>query len=78
MEVEIDVNQQLSDELTKEFEILQTENVNLKNEVRDLKRSSLTAEGLFDDEIDWYRKQIRIIIVMIIGIIVCGIFYRSF
>jgi len=78
MEVEIDVNQQLSDELTKEIEILQTENVNLKNEVRDLKRSSLTAEGLFDDEIDWYRKQIRIIIVMIIGIIVCGIFYRSF
>ena len=78
MEVEIDVNQKLSDELTKEIEILQKENVTLKNEARSLKRASLTAEGLFDDEIDWYRKQIRIIIVMLIGIIGCGIFYRSF
>jgi hypothetical protein len=78
MDVEIDVSQKLSDKLTKEIEILQKENVTLKNETRALKRSSLTAEGLFDDEIDWYRKQIRIIIVMLIGIIGCGIFYRSF
>jgi hypothetical protein len=78
MDVEIDVSQKLSDKLTKEIEILQKENVTLKNETRALKRSSLTAEGLFDDEIDWYRKQIQIIIVMIIGVIICGNFYRSF
>jgi len=78
MNVEIDVSQQLSNNLTKEIEILQKENVSLKNETRSLKRASLTAEGLFDDEIDWYKKQIKIIIVMLIGIIICGKFFHSF
>ena len=34
MNVEIDVSQQLSNNLTKEIEILQKENVSLKNETR--------------------------------------------
>ena len=78
MDVEIEASQKISDELTKEIEILQKENTKLKNKTKSLKRASLTAEGLFDDEIDWYKKQIKIIIVMIIGIIICGIFFHSF
>jgi len=77
MEVEIDNNEKVSNKLTDEIDKLQKENNLLKKKRNSLEKTSLTAEGLFDDEIDWYKKQIKIIIVMIIGIIIGTMFYHS-
>tara|TARA_B100001059_G_scaffold229958_1_gene263416 strand:- start:965 stop:1498 length:534 start_codon:yes stop_codon:yes gene_type:complete len=77
MEVEIDNNEKVSNKLTDEIDKLQKENILLKKKRNSLEKTSLTAEGLFDDEIDWYKKQIKIIIVMIIGIIICIMFSQS-
>ena len=77
MEVEIDNNEKVSNKLTDEIDKLQKENILLKKKRSSLEKESLTAEGLFDDEIDWYKKQIKIILVMIIGIIICSMFSHS-
>ncbi len=78
MEVKIDASQKLSNKLTNEIDVLQKENVRLQNKTKTLKKVSLTSEGLFDDELDWYRKQIKLIIVLLIGILICGKFFHSF
>lgn len=78
MEVEIETSQNISDELTNEIDVLQKENVRLQRKTKTLKKVSLTSEGLFDDELDWYRKQIKLIVVFLIGIIICGKFFHSF
>ena len=75
MNVEIDKSVKKSEEMNKIIDELQKENVKLKTEAIQLKRQSLTSVGLYDDELDWYRKQIKIIIVMIIGVILCSKFF---
>ena len=72
MNVEIDKSVKNSEEMNKIIDELQKENEKLKTEAKQLKRQSLTSVGLYDDELDWYRKQIKIIIVMIIGVILCS------
>ena len=72
MNVEIDKSVKKSEEMNKIINELQKENEKLKTEAIQLKRQSLTSVGLYDDELDWYRKQIKIIIVMIIGVILCS------
>jgi len=72
MNVEIDKSVKNSEEMNKIIDELQKENEKLKTEAKQLKRQSLTSVGLYDDELDWYRKQIKIIIVMIIGLILCS------
>tara|TARA_R110001592_G_scaffold354260_1_gene653800 strand:+ start:173 stop:700 length:528 start_codon:yes stop_codon:yes gene_type:complete len=78
MEVEIDTNETLSNKLTLEIDKLKKENILLKKKRNSLEKTSLTSEGLYDDELDWYKKQIKTIMVMIIGIMLCGFFLRSF
>ena len=64
--------------MNKIIDELQKENEKLKAEAIQLKRQSLTSVGLYDDELDWYRKQIKIIIVMLIGVILCSKFFFRF
>lgn len=78
MEVKIEASQKLSNKLTREIDVLQKENIRLQHKTKTLKKVSLTSEGLFDDELDWYRKQIKIIIVLLSGILICGKFFYSF
>ena len=78
MDVEIDNNEKVSNELTHDIDKLRKENASLKQKNNSLEKKSLTSEGLFDNEIEWYRTQIKIILVMIIGIILCGSFLRGF
>ena len=73
--VEIDKSVKKSEELNKIIDELQTENEKLKTETIQLKKQSLTSVGLYDDELEWYRKQIKIIIVMLIGVILCSTFF---
>ena len=75
MNVEIDKSVKKSEEMNKIIAELQKENEKLKTEAIQLKRQSLTSVGLYDDELDWYRKQIKIIIVMLIGVILCNKFF---
>ena len=77
MNVEIDKSVKKSEEMNKIIDELQKENEKLKTEAIQLKRQSLTSVGLYDDELDWYRKQIKIIIVMIIGVILCSKFFSD-
>ena len=77
MQVEIEKSQAVARNLSIEIEKLQTENKVLKTKTTNLKRTTLTSEGLFDDELDWYRKQIKIIVVMLIGVIISTIFFHS-
>jgi hypothetical protein len=72
MNVEIDKSVKKSEEMNKIIDELQKENEKLKTEALRLKKQSLTSVGLYDDELEWYRKQIKIIIVMLIGIILCS------
>jgi len=46
----------------------------MKEKIKSLKRKSLTAEGMFDDQLELYRDQLTAIIVMLIGVIL-GIFF---
>lgn len=78
MEVKIDSSQKMSNKLTNEIDVLQKENIRLQHKTKTLKKVSLTSEGLFDDELDWYRTQIKLIIVFLIGILICGKFFYSF
>jgi len=33
----------------------------MKEKIKSLKRQSLTAEGMFDDQLDWYRDQLTVV-----------------
>jgi len=77
MQVEIEKSQAVARNLSIEIEKLQTENKVLKTKTTNLERTTLTSEGLFDDELDWYRKQIKIIVIMLIGVIISTIFFHS-
>lgn len=77
MHSEIEKESKLTAALTIEMEKLKKDNEIMKNKVKQLKRQSLTAEGMFDDQLDWYRDQITVIIVMLIGVILGTFFLRT-
>ena len=53
------------------LENLQETITELNNQVTKLEKTSLTSVGLYDEEIDWYRLQIKTIVIMLIGFIIC-------
>lgn len=76
MHDEIDKESSITADLTKDMERLKRENALMKEKVKGLKRQSLTAEGMFDDQLDWYRDQLTVVIVMLIGVIL-GTYFLS-
>jgi len=57
---------------------LKKENKELKNKRQNLQTAKATSVGLFDDELEWYKIQIKIMVVMLIGIIIVGKVYYGF
>jgi uncharacterized membrane protein len=55
--------------MNKEIAILKNENAEINTNTSKLQNQANTAEGLFNSETDWYKKQLLIIILLIIGII---------
>lgn len=69
MHSEIDKEAEVIGKMTVDMERLKRENEVMKKKIKSLKRESLTAEGMFDDQLDWYKDQLTVIIVMLIGVI---------
>lgn len=76
MHNEIDKESELTGKLTINMEKMKKENELMKERVKGLKRQSLTAEGMFDDQLDYYKDQLTVVIVMLIGVIL-GAFFLS-
>jgi hypothetical protein len=74
---EIDKNSVITANLTNKMEILKKENGLMKEKIKLLKRQSLTSEGMFDDQLDWYKDQLTVVIVMLIGVILGTFFLKS-
>ena len=54
---------------------IKLENEELNKRASQLKITTVTSEGLFDEEIAWYRLQLKLLVIMIIGVILCGKLY---
>lgn len=78
MESTIATDQDKINKLNDKIRVLKKENEYLKGEQRDLKIAANTSVGLFDNELDWYKKQIKIIIVMLVGIVIVSKIYYEF
>lgn len=76
MHNEIDKESNITADLTNNIVIIKRENALMKENMIGLKRQSLTAEGMFDDQLDWYRDQLTVVIVMLIGVIL-GIYFLT-
>ena len=62
--------------MTNEMESMNTtmvrvkkENITMKEKAKILHKDVLTSTGLFDGELEWYREQMKVVIVMLVGII---------
>ena len=64
MDSTIETSQQVSRQQNIEIEKLKVENSNLSMQAKRLENKALTSEGLYDEEIEWYRLQIQTIVVM--------------
>ena len=78
MESTIANDQDKINTLNVDIRRLKKENEELKNKRQNLKTASVTSVGLFDDELEWYKIQIKIVVVMLIGIIIVGKVYYGF
>lgn len=56
-------------QMNKEVDALKITNEQLKTRVKKLQVQSITSEGMFDSELDWYKKQLLIIIILLVGIV---------
>ena len=65
------------DSTNTKIERLKTENKLLKEKAGNLHKNVLTSGGLFDGELEWYREQVKIVIVMFIGIIICSAMFTK-
>ena len=74
MHTEIEKDSKLTASLTMRMEHLKKDNEKMKDKIKQLKRQSLTAEGMFDDQLDVYKDQLIVIIVMLIGVILGSFF----
>jgi len=57
--------------LNVKIETLKKENDKLNEQVTKLERTSLTSVGLYDEEIDWYRLQVKTVLILLIGFVIC-------
>ena len=61
--------------LNVQIESLKRENDKLTEQVKKLEKTSLTSVGLYDEEIDWYRLQIKTVLILLIGFVI--IFFKN-
>ena len=71
MESAIQTSQQEMATLNVKIESLKKENDKLTEQVKKLEKTSLTSVGLYDEEIDWYRLQVKTVLILLIGFIIC-------
>ena len=69
MESAIQTSQQEMATLNVKIETLKKENDKLTEQVKKLEKTSLTSVGLYDEEIDWYRLQVKTVLILLIGFI---------
>lgn len=70
MDSAIETSQKEMSALNGKIESLKLENNKLTEQVKKLEKTSLTSVGLYDEEIDWYRLQIKTIIILLIGFVI--------
>lgn len=71
MESAIQTSQQEMATLNVKIESLKKENDKLTEQVKKLEKTSLTSVGLYDEEIDWYRLQVKTVLILLIGFVIC-------
>ena len=69
IQVGIDDNDRKIIKMNKDIALLKDENKEMKSRINNLHNQSVTSEGLYDTELDWYKKQMLIILLLLIGII---------
>ena len=76
MDTAIQASQDKTKQLNDVMDKIKKDNKNLNQQIKILEETSLTSVGLFNEEIDWYRLQIKTIIILLIGFALCGkLFY---
>jgi hypothetical protein len=55
--------------MNQDISALKDENKDMKSRINNLHNQSVTSVGLYDTELDWYKKQMLIILLLLIGII---------
>jgi predicted RNase H-like nuclease (RuvC/YqgF family) len=69
LQVAIDNNDTKMVQMNNDIASLKQENKDMKSRINNLHNQSVTSEGLYDTELDWYKKQMLIILLLLIGII---------
>lgn len=76
MDSAIQASQNKTKEMNTTVDTLKKENKILNQQFKKLEDTSVTSVGLFDEELEWYKLQIKTIIILIIGIaLCCKLFY---
>jgi hypothetical protein len=73
----LDKMSQEMESMNNKLSKLKGENKILREKSKDLHNIELTADGLYDEELDWYREQVKIVIVMLIGVVVGTIMFKQ-
>ena len=69
LQVAIDDNDTKMVQMNTDIASLKQENQAMKSKVKELSSQTVTSEGLFYTELDWYKKQLLVILLLVIGII---------
>jgi hypothetical protein len=71
MDSAIEKSQKEMSELNVKIESFKRANNKLMEQVKKLEKTSLTSTGLYAEEIDWYREQIKNVIILLLGLVIC-------
>lgn len=69
LQVAIDDNDRKMIQMNNDIASLKQENKAMKSKVKELTSQTVTSEGLFYTELDWYKKQLLVILLLLIGIV---------